>query len=110
MVVINIGQKNVSSEYAQFYIIRNALMYLRLYPKNLHYQKMNRYLKDTYKLNADLYSICYYIISRCKVTWADKNYNVVISPKDEHLYRLITYGNRDIRGLDIINNALTLAK
>ena len=71
---------------------------------------MNKYLAKEYGLKANLSSICYNIIARSDVINNDKNYSVVINPKDEFLYKLITYGTRDIKGIDIINKALITLK
>ena len=110
MLSIHLGDKNLNNRYVQGLVQKNALMYLLLCEKDEHYRKMERYLRENYNLSSNLYSICYYIIARAKVTRDHKRYNVIISPHDEFLYRLITYGNLEVKGVPILNNALTTLK
>ena len=110
MLSVYLGEKKFDNRYVESFMKKNALMYISLYPKDLHYWKMNDYIKENYNISSDLYSICYYIIARSRINRDNKKYSVVIYPEDEFLYKLITFGNREVKGIDIINKALTTIK
>lgn len=107
MCNIDLGNKKINKKYLDAIVKKYALMYISMYPKNIHYKNMERYLNEVCGINYNLYSICSYIIARSKINHSDDNCSVTISPNDEYLFRLITYGNRDVRGINILYNAFT---
>lgn len=112
MLRINIGYKelNNSTENAELLVKKNALMYLSLCSKDYHYYNMENYIRETFETNTNLYSICYNIIMNVKINRYSNNYSVIIAPEDEFLYKIITFGNREVKGISILNNALRTLK
>lgn len=107
MCNIDLGNNNLNKRYFEAVVKKYALMYISMYPKNLQYKRLEKYINEVCGIKANLYSICYYIIARSKLNHSDNDCSVIISPTDEYLYRLITYGNRDVRGINILYNAFT---
>lgn len=68
-------------------------------------QKLNKYLIDSYGL--DLKATCLYLISQCKLQ-KDKAKNIIVifpKKKDDELAALVTYGNGEIKGSNLLKEA-----
>ena len=66
---------------------------------------LNNYLMTTYKLN--LKTACIKLIHKCKIMRDYDNSVIILFPNkdDDKLASLITYGNLELRGSNILKNA-----
>lgn len=112
MLRINIGYKklNNNTKNAELFVKKYALMYLSLCSKDYHYYNMEKYIREKFETNTSLYSICYNIIMNVKINRYGNNYSIIIAPDAELLYKIITFGNREVKGISILNNALRTLK
>ena len=81
---------------------RRIILFRRL---NATDKILEQYLIDNYKL--DLRTICLQLIQRCKI-YKDLSHTIVVlfpNKKDDELASLITYGNGEIKGSNILKDA-----
>lgn len=108
--------KNLSCEELETYIKLYSSLYIKR--SNLSgYKDLEAYLRNYLNTNESLRHILLFIISNFKITdngstyLVDINNNLILDSKDcpLTLFKLITYGNRDIKGSRILINALKYA-
>lgn len=109
MIYIELGYQGSRKDINRI-IRKSALNYLRLCPKDDHYYNMEKYLNINYNSKCSLKDICWMIIASAIIVKDGSIWGIKLNQRDEQLYRLITYGNRDVRGIGIISNALKSLK
>ena len=100
--------KNIQANLQAFkyQLIRNAYLIIishRLTPGEI---KLNKHLKENYKL--DLKSACIYLLSKSKI-YRDLDNNIIVlfpDKNDDKLASLITYGNNEMKGSKLLKLAL----
>lgn len=101
--VIENLQANLESY--KYKVLKNAWLIIISHKMLPGEAKLNNYLLNNYKLN--LKAACLKLINRCKIM-RDYDKNVIIifpNKKDDELASLITYGNLELRGSNILKNA-----
>lgn len=86
-------------------ILKDARTVLLLYRVKPSEYKLNKHIIDTYGL--DLVSAGFHLLGHCKV-YNDLNKNIIImfpDGRDDELASLITYGNGEIKGSNILKEA-----
>ena len=81
---------------------RRIILFHRLSADDL---KLDQYLKDTYKL--DIKTICLQLLQGCKMYKDLSNSIIILFPReeDDKLAALITYGNGELNGSNILKDA-----
>jgi len=86
-------------------ILKDARTVILFHKLKASEQKLNEYLKANY--NLDLKLACIHLIQHCKI-YKDLDQNIIILfpvKKDDKLASLITYGNNEVNGSDILKQA-----
>lgn len=106
MLTVDLGTYK-NNPYIDKYLFRKAIANVSVYPRNIPFQIMEDYINETFNLKTSLKTLCYAIINRSRISKSDDNYIITLASTDEDLYRLITYGNLEVKGLDILEKAFT---
>ena len=106
MLTINLGTYK-NNPYIDKYLFRKARANVSIYPRNIPFQIMEDYINNTLQIKMPLKRLCYAIINRSRISKSDNKYIITLASSDEDLYRLITYGNLEVKGLNILEKAFT---
>lgn len=89
----------------RYKVLRNAWLAIISHKLSPSEKALNDYLLANYKLN--LKATCISLIHKCKIMRDYDNNVIVIFPNkdDDKLAALITYGNLELRGSNILKNA-----
>lgn len=100
---INNLQANI--EHYRYKVLKNAWLIIISHKILPGETKLNNYLLNNYKLN--LKTACIKLLNRCKIMRNYDNQAIIIFPdkEDDKLAALITYGNLELKGSNILKNA-----
>lgn len=96
---------NANDEHYRLKVLRNARLIIIGHMIKPGEAKLNNYLIKTEKANLKL--VCLKLLSRCRLQ-RDYDGNVIVTfkfDKDDELASLITYGNGEFAGSDILKEA-----
>ena len=101
----SITSKIANWEFTNTRVFNNARAKILFYKFNTTDKLLDSYLKQHIKL--DLRSACIYLLTNCRM-YKDKDNTIIVkfnTQKADNLAALITYGNSEVKGSQILSSA-----